>query len=103
MFGIGGDDDIVMVVSVTAAVRVAVLIRSNLITFIADGSICGVGSSGGLTIGFFGPFFADHHYHLHHQHKNHHQKLIIFLLIVCFVVESMVFVVLVVLVSLVGL
>ena len=78
MFGIGGDDDIVMVVSVTAAVRVAVLIRSNLITFIADGSICGVGSSGGLTIGFFGPSFAHHHYHLHHQHKNHHQKLIFF-------------------------
>ena len=52
MFGIGGDDDIVMVVSVTAAVRVAVLIRSNLIPFIADGSICGVGSSGGLTIVF---------------------------------------------------
>ena len=55
----------VMVVK-TAVVMVAVVIRSNLSNFIAGGSICGVGSGGGLTIGFGGSSLAYNH---HHQHN----------------------------------
>ena len=61
-----------VIVVMTAVVMVAVVIRSNLIHFIAGGSICGVGSGGGLNIGFCGSSFAHHHYHQHHQHKKPH-------------------------------
>ena len=46
----------------STVVMVAVVIRSNLINLIAGGSICGVGSGGGVTIGFGGSFFAHYHY-----------------------------------------
>ena len=54
----------------TAVVMVAVVIRSNVINFIAGGSICGVGSGGGVIIGFGGPSLA-HHQHHHHPHHHH--------------------------------
>ena len=41
----------------------AVDIRSNLIIPIAGCSNCGVGSGGGVTIGFGGSFLAHHHHH----------------------------------------
>ena len=44
-------------------VMVAVVIKSNFFKdFIDDGSICGVGSGGGVTIGFGGSFLAHHHH-----------------------------------------
>ena len=46
-FGIGGDGGIVMVVSVTAAIRVAVEISTNLFNCMFCGGICCVGSGCG--------------------------------------------------------
>ena len=51
----------VMVV-MTAVVMVAVVIRSNLINFFACGKMFGVGSGGGVTIGFGGSLIAHHHH-----------------------------------------
>ena len=51
---------------------VAVVIKSIFFKdFIDDGSICGVGSGGGVTIGFGGSFIVHHHQH-HHDHHHHH-------------------------------
>ena len=42
--------------------------------FFYDGSICGLGSGGGVTIGFGGSFLVHHHHkqHHHNQHNNHY-------------------------------
>ena len=65
-----------MVVVVKAAVvMVAVVNRCNLINFIYGGSICGVHSGGGVTIGFGGSSLTHNNHHHHHQkqHHKHHQ------------------------------
>ena len=73
---IGGDGGILVVVIVTAAVRVVValggVLMSNLFNSMLCGSICGAGSCSGVTIGFGGSFLAHHHHHQNHNQEQHH-------------------------------
>ena len=77
--GIGGDGDIVVVIEIlTAVVRVAVVIRSNLSNCMFGGGICGVGRGSGVNSGCGGSTFSHHHhyyYHQHHHNHHHHNQL----------------------------
>ena len=68
-----------VVVTVTAVLRVAALIRSNLSNCKFGGgicdicSMCGVGSGSGVNSGCGGSSLSHHHHHhQYHQHNHNH-------------------------------
>ena len=60
-----------VVVMVTAAVKVVAVISSKLFNYIYCGSICSVGSGSDVNSCFGGSSLAHHFYHYHHHHYNH--------------------------------
>ena len=65
-----------VVVMVTAAVRVVVVISNNLFNCIFSGGICSIGSCSGVNRGCGGSSIAHyfHTYRYHYHHHNHHHN-----------------------------
>ena len=57
-------------VTVTAVVRVAALIRSNLSNCLFGGGICDICSISGVVVVFFS--LSHHHYQYYQHNPNHH-------------------------------
>ena len=69
--GIGGDGGIVKVLMGTAAVRVVVVISSDLFNCMFCGSICSFGSRSGVSSSCGGSSLAHQFNHYEHHHQNH--------------------------------